>query len=91
MPSNARAGSNGPAIAGFVLALVALFLGWIPYFGWAVLLNALIFSCVGLSRTKKPGVGQKGFAIAGLIISLIALLIGLLLLVVLVNYFSLDL
>jgi hypothetical protein len=90
MPSNARSDGNGPAIAGFVLALIALFFGWIPYYGWAIWLNALIFSCVGLSKARKKGAGQKGLAIAGLVISLVALFIILLVLVLIVNYVSGD-
>ena len=60
--------SNGMGIAGFVLALLALFLGWIPVLGWLMWLLGLVFSCVGMF--KKP----KGLAIAGLIISLISLI-----------------
>jgi hypothetical protein len=61
--------SNGAGTAGFVLALISLFLGWIPFLGWLLWLLGLIFSLVGLS--KKP----KGLAIAGLIISLIGILL----------------
>jgi hypothetical protein len=60
--------SNGMGIAGFVLALVALFLGWIPILGWVLWVLGLIFSAVGMSR--KP----KGLAIAGLVISLVGLI-----------------
>ncbi|SKB70642.1 hypothetical protein SAMN05660776_2602 [Salegentibacter holothuriorum] len=65
--------SNGTGTAGFVLALIALFLGWIPLLGWILWLLGLVLSFVGLFN--KP----NGLAIAGLIISLIgvALLIFL--------------
>lgn len=59
--------SNGMGIAGFVLALLAIFMGWIPVIGWIIWLLGLIFSFVGVFRTPK------GFAIAGLAISLIGL------------------
>ncbi len=62
--------SNGMATAGFVLALLTVFFGWIPFIGWTTWLLGLIFSAVGLSKANKIGVG-KGLAIAGLIISLI--------------------
>ena len=60
--------SNGMGIAGFVLALLALFLGWIPVLGWILWVLGLIFSAVGMS--KQP----KGLAIAGLVISLLGLI-----------------
>jgi hypothetical protein len=60
--------SNGMGIAGFVLALVALFLGWIPILGWVLWLLGLIFSFIGIFKSPK------GFAIAGLVISLIGII-----------------
>lgn len=59
--------SNSQGTAGFVLALIALVLGWIPVIGWILWFLGLVFSFVGLF--KNP----KGLAIAGLIISLVAL------------------
>lgn len=61
--------SNGTGTAGFVLALIALFLGWIPLLGWVLWLLGLILSFVGLFN--KP----NGLAIAGLIISLIGVVL----------------
>lgn len=61
--------SNGMGTAGFVLALLALFLGWVPVVGWILWVLGLIFSCVGVSRTPK------GLAIAGLIISLLGVIL----------------
>ncbi len=69
--------SNGIGTAGFVLAIIAIFLGWIPVLGWIIWLLGLIFSFVGIF--KKP----KGLAIAGLVISLIGVI---LLIVVLVQF-----
>ena len=66
--------SNGVGVAGFVLALIAIFLCWVPVLGWILWLLGLILSFVGVF--KKP----KGLAIAGLIISCI----GIILLIVLV-------
>lgn len=57
--------SNGIGTAGFVLSLIAIFFGWIPFLGWILWLLGLIFSFIGLF--KKP----KGLAIAGLVISTI--------------------
>jgi hypothetical protein len=65
--------SNALAIAGFVLAIIALFTGGIPVLGWIVWLLGLVFSAVGLSRAKI--LGGRGFAIAGLIISLLGIIL----------------
>ncbi|WP_434036039.1 hypothetical protein [Formosa sp. 4Alg 33] len=61
--------SNGTAIAGFVIALLGLFLGWIPIFGWFIWIIGFILSFVGMF--KNP----KGFAIAGLVISFLGFIL----------------
>ncbi|WP_320018898.1 hypothetical protein [Labilibaculum manganireducens] len=66
--------SNGMATAGFVLALITVLFGWIPFVGWVTWLLGLIFSALGLSKANKVGVG-KGLAIAGLVISLIGIVV----------------
>lgn len=67
--------SNGMGVAGFVLALIALFLCWVPFLGWILWVLGLIFSFVGVFREPR------GFAIAGLSISAL----GLILLIVVVG------
>lgn len=57
--------SNGVGVAGFVLALLALFLGWIPVLGWILWLLGLILSFCGIFKSPR------GLAIAGLVISLV--------------------
>jgi len=61
--------SNGCGIAGFVLALIALFLGAIPVVGWILWILGLVLSFVGLFKSPR------GLAIAGLIISLIGIIL----------------
>lgn len=61
--------SNGVGLAGFVLALLALFLGWVPILGWILWVLGLILSFVGVF--KEP----RGMAIAGLVISLIGIIL----------------
>jgi len=61
--------SNGLGIAGFVLALLAVFLGWVPVLGWILWFLGLLLSFIGMF--KYP----RGFAIAGLIISLIGIIL----------------
>ncbi|MDR1034020.1 MAG: hypothetical protein LBL41_04565 [Bifidobacteriaceae bacterium] len=60
---------NSLGLAGFVLALIAVFLGWVPGLGWILWLAGAILSIVGLFR--KP----KGLAIAGTIISFIDIIL----------------
>lgn len=55
--------SNGIGTAGFVLAIIAIFLSWVPTVGWILWVLGLIFSFVGVF--KEP----KGLSIAGLVIS----------------------
>ncbi len=61
--------SNGVGTAGFVLALIAIFLGWVPVLGWIIWVLGLILSFVGVFKTPK------GMAIAGLVISLIGIIL----------------
>jgi hypothetical protein len=61
--------SNGVGTAGFVLAFITVFLGWIPVLGWILWILGLVLSFVGIF--KKP----NGLAIAGLVISLIGLIL----------------
>lgn len=70
--------SNGVGTAGFVLALIALFLGWIPIIGWMIWLLGVILSFVGVFKAPK------GLAISGLVISFI----GIILLVVIFGAFA---
>jgi hypothetical protein len=75
---------NGLGVAGFVLSLLAVFLGWIPLFGWLLWLLGLIFSAIGLK--KKP----NGLAIAGLVISLVMLVLLIVTLIALFDWFPYD-
>ncbi|MBN2727618.1 MAG: hypothetical protein JXR53_00170 [Bacteroidales bacterium] len=61
--------TNGIGTAGFVLALIAILLGWAPVVGWVLWLLGLIFSFAGLFKAPR------GLAIAGLIISLIGIIL----------------
>ena len=61
--------SNGLGTAGFVLALIGLFLGWVPVLGWICWFLGAIFSVVGLFKAPR------GFAIAGTIISFIGIIL----------------
>ena len=80
----APAASNAMGTAGFIIALVTIFLFWIPVLGWILWLLGLIFSGIGV--TRKP----KGLAIAGLVISLIGLILLIVVLCLLATAVALD-
>ena len=61
--------SNGMGTAGFVLALIAFFVCWIPVVDFVVWFLGALFSFIGVF--KKP----RGLAIAGLVISFIGIII----------------
>ena len=61
--------SNGLGTAGFILAIIALFFGWVPAAGWIVWALGFIFSFIGVFKTPR------GMAIAGLAISLIGIIL----------------
>ena len=60
--------SNNLGVAGFTLALLGLFLFWVPVLDWVLWAFGLIFSSWGMF--KNP----KGLAIAGLILSVLTLI-----------------
>ena len=73
--------TSGFAIASLILGIFALLIGWIPIFGWLILILAIIFGFIGLQRIKKDvGTKGKGMAIAGIIMGFISLAITILLL-----------
>ncbi|WP_125565881.1 hypothetical protein [Companilactobacillus insicii] len=65
----AKAQTNPMGTAGFVCALVDLFLGWVPFLGWLLWFVGAGLSIAGLF--KNP----KGLAIAGTVISFIDVII----------------
>lgn len=71
--------TNGFAIAGFVLTLIGLFCGYYTYD--IVPLLGLIFSIVGLVKSKEYGSG-RGLSIAGIVISLASIVLCIVLIIV---------
>jgi len=61
--------SNGLGIAGFVLALIAVCLFWIPVLNWILWIVGLLLSLIAVFKAPR------GFAIAGLVISLIGIIL----------------
>ena len=73
---NERPKTNGVGTAGFVLALVGLFVSCIPILGWIIWALGAILSFVGIFKTPR------GLSIAGLCISFIGLILLILFLTV---------
>lgn len=61
--------SNGLGIAGLILAIFGLFLGWVPVLGWILWTLGVILSFIGVFKAPR------GTAIAGFIISFIGLIL----------------
>lgn len=79
VPPTVPSRSNGLAIAGFVLGLLALLGSWIPFVNiLAIVLGVvgLVLAIIGLSTSKRKGSG-KGLAIAGLVMSLLGILFAI--------------
>lgn len=70
--------SNGLAVAGFILAICAVVLFWIPFLNFIMWVLAIVFSGIGYSRSKAPGSTGRGLAIAGLAIALGAMVLSIL-------------
>lgn len=80
-------GSNGLAVAGFVLGLLGLLTSWIPVLNiLGIILGVLgaILAGVGLAKAKKVNAG-KGLAIAGLVLGVLAVIIAIVVNVAFVN------
>lgn len=70
--------SNPLALTGFILGLVGFFVFFIPLFGTAICLAAVIFSAVGLFTQKDRAPQYKVFGIIGLVLGIIFTLLSLL-------------
>jgi hypothetical protein len=72
-------GSNGLAVAGFVLGILGFLGSFIPVVNIGAILLAVIgavLAAVGLARSKSVRTG-KGLAIAGLVLSVLAVIIAI--------------
>lgn len=66
--------TSGMAVAGFIMAILQLFLN--GNISNILYLLAIIFSFVGMSHTKNGEMRGRGFAVAGLIITLTPFILG---------------
>lgn len=66
---------SGLAIAGLIIAIIALLLAWVPILNnviFFIAILSLIFGVVALILTKKNSTAGQGLAIATIIISVVA-------------------
>jgi hypothetical protein len=68
--------SNGMAVAGMVLGILALVLFWFPVVNLIVAILGVVFSVIGMRRANLLGGMNKGFAVAGLATAIVGLVIG---------------
>ena len=64
--SNGGGGTNGLAIAGFVVSLCSLFFGFFGITG----VVGIVLSAVGCGKASREG-GKKGLAVFGIILGII--------------------
>ena len=65
----------GLSIASLVLGICSLFLGFIPIIGWAIMILAIVFGFISLSKIKRNEyLKGRGFAITGIIIGFVSLI-----------------
>lgn len=83
----AESSITGLGIGGFVLALLSMFLFWVPFLGLILAVVGLILSCLGLSRSRAKG-RTDGLAVAGLVIAAIFAIVGLIYTISLISALS---
>lgn len=76
-PSDQAQLTNGMAVAGFVLALVAICGFIVPGLNVACWILGLVFSSIGLGRADRFGLPYRGLAVAGLVISIVGFVMAI--------------
>ena len=66
---------NGAATAGLILGILSMLFCWFPFYNSILDLLALVFSIIGIARSKTSG---KGRAIAGLCLASLSTFISIL-------------
>lgn len=66
---------SGLAITSLVLGILSFIIGFLPIFGWIIIVLAIVFGFISLSKIKKNNLKGKGLAITGIIFGFVALLL----------------
>ena len=75
---------HGMATASMVLGIIGIFIGWIPFFGWAIVATAIIFGFLSFSDIKHHPDKYKGKsqAVAGIVMGFYVVLTGIIMLII---------
>lgn len=73
---------NGMAVAGLVMGILSIVFSWF-YISYLFVLLGIIFSSIGIARSKT--LGRKGMAIAGLVLSLLDIILATVLVITVVG------
>lgn len=77
-PENRTKPTSGFAIASLILGIFSILLGWVPFFGWILVILAIVFGILALINIDKGLNSGRGLAIAGLILGVIGFILTLL-------------
>ncbi len=71
--------TSGYAIGSLIAGILSIFLGWIPFFGWALVIFAIFCGFIALSQiSSNKHLDGKGLAITGIVLGFVVLIFLLL-------------
>lgn len=81
--------NSGMAIASFVLGLISVFIGWIPFAGQIPSILAIVFGFVALNNIKKnKNLEGKSLAIWGICLGAFWLVMGVILIFIGIGWYT---
>jgi len=80
-PENKNKKTSGLAIASLVLGIFSVLLGWIPFFGWILVILAILFGVLALININKGLNSGRGLAFAGFVLGIIGFILALILMI----------
>jgi len=84
-PYLAPAASNGMAVAGLVLGILAAVFFWASFFDLPFVVLGVVFSSIGLHAAKWNGASGRGMAISGLVCAIVGGVLATLVTIVYIN------
>ena len=79
--------TSGMAVASFVLGILSIFVGWIPFIGQIPSILAMVFGFVGLNNLKKSeNMSGRLLAIWGICLGAFWLVLGIILILLGVGF-----
>ncbi|MFH0701192.1 MAG: DUF4190 domain-containing protein, partial [Candidatus Woesearchaeota archaeon] len=80
-PEDKTKKTSGFAIASLVLGIFSILLGWIPFFGWILVVLAIVFGILALVNINKGFNSGRGLAIAGFILGAVGFILAVIVLI----------